>query len=212
MSVAALRDRTEALVVSFDGISMDVEVVEDPETTLAEYATIPISFEVNSVFDVLDRSRGQGELLLVERKLEVPYIKDYDTIDGEQPTQWAARFDLSNWGFLAAHVAGQRVGRAAVAFNTPSLDMLDGRSDIAALWDIRVVPEARGQGVGRALFHEAETWSRSKGCRELIIETQNINVPACRFYQRQGCVLVEANPSAYPGLPQETRLLWQKPL
>jgi hypothetical protein len=51
---------------------MDVEVVEDPETTLAEYATIPISFQVNSIFDVLDPGTGQDELLLVERKLKVP--------------------------------------------------------------------------------------------------------------------------------------------
>lgn len=191
---------------------MDVEVVEDPKTTLAEYATIPISFEVNSVLDVLDRSAGQGELLLVERKLEVSYIKDYDTIDGEHPTQWPTRFDLSNWGFLAAHAAGRRVGGVAVAFNTPSLDMLDGRSDIAALWDIRVAPEARGQGIGCALFHAAETWGRARGCRELVIETQNINVPACRFYQRQGCVLVAANRLAYPALPNEIQLIWQKAL
>ena len=189
-----------------------VEVVEDPKTTLAEYATIPISFEVHSVLDVLDRSAGQGELLLVERKLEVPYIKDYDTIHGEHPTQWPARFDLSNWGFLAAHAAGQRVGAAAVAFNTPSLDMLDGRSDIAALWDIRVAPEARGQGIGRALFHAAETWGRARGCRALIIETQNINVPACRFYQRQGCVLVAAKKFVYPTLPNEVQLLWRRVL
>jgi GNAT superfamily N-acetyltransferase len=191
---------------------MDVEVVEDPETTLAEYATIPISFQVNSIFDVLDPSTGQDELLLVERKLKVPYIKDYDTINGEHPTQWPARFDLSHWGFHAARVAGHRVGAAAVGFNTPSLDMLNGRSDIAALWDIRVAPEARGQGIGGALFQAAETWSRSRGCRELIIETQNVNVPACRFYQRQGCVLVAANRLAYPAFPNEIQLIWQKAL
>lgn len=192
--------------------TIHVEVLEDPKTTLAEYKTIPISFEVNSVFDVLDRSSGRDELLLVGRKLEVPYIKDYDTIDGEHPTQWATRFDLSNWGFLAAHVGGPRVGGAAVAFNTPNLDMLDGRSDIAVLWDIRVAPQVRGQGIGSALFDAAETWSRSKGCRKLIIETQNLNVPACRFYQRLGCDLVAANRLVYPALPNEIQLIWQKAL
>jgi GNAT superfamily N-acetyltransferase len=149
---------------------------------------------------------------LVERNLKVPYVKDYDSIDGEHPTQWPARFDLSTWGFLSAHVAGRRVGGAAVAFNTPSLDMLDGRSDIAVLWDIRVAPEARGQGIGRALFHAAEAWSRARGCRKLIIETQNVNVPACRFYQRLGCELVAANRLAYPAFPNEIQLIWQKAL
>jgi GNAT superfamily N-acetyltransferase len=191
---------------------MDIEVLEDSKTTLAEYATIPISFQVNSVLDVLDRSAGQPELLLIERNLEVPYIKDYNTIAGEHPTQWPARFDLSNWKFLAAHVAGQRIGGAAVAFNTTGLEMLNGRSDIAALWDIRVAPDARGQGIGSALFNSAESWARARGCRELIVETQNINVPACRFYQRQGCVLVAVNRPAYPAYPNEIQLIWQKTL
>jgi GNAT superfamily N-acetyltransferase len=187
---------------------MDFEVLTDPKTDLADYATVPIAFQVNSVFEVT----AQDELLLAERKIEVPYIKDYDTIDGEHPTQWPKRFDLSNWGFFAAHVAGRRVGGAAVAFNTPGFEILSGRSDIAALWDIRIAPDARGQGIGSALFKTAEAWARARDCRELIIETQNINVPACRFYQRQGCVLVAANKSVYATLPNEIQLLWRKVL
>jgi ribosomal protein S18 acetylase RimI-like enzyme len=41
---------------------------------------------------------------------------------------------------------------AVVVLKTPSLTMLEGRDDLAMLWDIRVSPEARGQGVGTALF------------------------------------------------------------
>jgi hypothetical protein len=40
------------------------------------------------------------------------------------------------------------------------------------------------------------------------VETQNINVPACRFYARQGCVLGAIHPDAYPDLPDEVQLLW----
>jgi hypothetical protein len=43
-------------------LAVHVEVLENPKTTLAEYATIPISFQVNSVLDVVDRSAGQDEL------------------------------------------------------------------------------------------------------------------------------------------------------
>ena len=191
---------------------MDIEVSENPKANLAEYATIPISFQVRSVFDVTDRRAEHGEFVLVERDLDVHYLKDYDAIEGNHPTQWAARFDLSNWGFFQANVAVQRVGWAAVAIDTPSLDMLQGRADIAAVWDIRVAPEARQQGVGSALFHAVMAWARARGRRQLIIETQNINVPACRLYLKQGCVLVAANQLAYPGFPEETQLLWQKTL
>jgi ribosomal protein S18 acetylase RimI-like enzyme len=44
------------------------------------------------------------------------------------------------------------------------------------------------------------------------VETQQINVPACRFYQRHGFVLETVRPDVYPGLPEEVQLRWAKPL
>jgi ribosomal protein S18 acetylase RimI-like enzyme len=75
-----------------------------------------------------------------------------------------------------------------------------------------VSPAARGRGAGRALFAAAEGWARARGCRELKVETQNVNVPACRFYMRQGCALGAVNRGAYPGLTGEIQLLWYKDL
>ena len=99
-----------------------------------------------------------------------------------------------------------------MAFNTPGLTILEGHGESAVLWDIRVSPDARGQGVGSALFQAAEAWAKARGCRQLEIETQNINVPACRFYARQGCVLAAVYRFAYPDLPDEIQLLWHKDL
>lgn len=99
-----------------------------------------------------------------------------------------------------------------IAFDTPGVEMLEGRRDLAVLWDIRVAPEARGQGVGAALFRAAEEWARARGCSQFKVETQNVNVAACRFYARQGCVLTAIDPSAYPGLPGQIQLLWYKDL
>lgn len=191
---------------------MRVEISEQPLAALREYASVPIAFEVRIVLDVAEQGKSLGEFVLTERSLDVPYVKDYDVIVGEQPHLWASRFDVSNWGVLMAQVEGQRVGGAVVAFNTPDLFMLEGRDDLAVLWDIRVSPEARGQGVGSALFRAAEAWAEARGCRHLKVETQNINVPACRFYTRQGCVLTAVESSAYPELPEEIQLLWYKAL
>jgi len=47
------------------------------------------------------------------------------------PIGWPARLDLSNWGFFSAFSDGQCVGHAAVARDTPTLAMLEGRSDLA---------------------------------------------------------------------------------
>jgi GNAT superfamily N-acetyltransferase len=188
-----------------------VDVREEPMPALAGYACVPIAFEVRTVLDVAVRDGGLGGFVLSERAVQSPYVKDYDALDGG-PTRWAARFDLSHWGLLAARRDGTLVGGAAVAFDTPGVDMLEGRRDLAVLWDVRVAPEARGQGVGAALFRAAEAWAAGRGCRWLKVETQNVNVPACRFYAGQGCELGAIHRFAYPELPDEVQLLWYKRL
>ena len=43
------------------------------------------------------------------------------------------------------------------------------------------------------------------------IETQNVNVGACRFYERMGCVLERVDRLAYSGCPEvagEVMLVW----
>jgi GNAT superfamily N-acetyltransferase len=67
-----------------------------------------------------------------------------------------------------------------------------------------------GRRVGSSLFRAAEARAAARGCRQLKIETQNINLPACSFYARQGCELREINRFAYPQFPDEVQLLWYK--
>jgi GNAT superfamily N-acetyltransferase len=181
-------------------------------SALAEYSLIPIAFEVRAVFDVVAEEADGTRFNLTEQHVASPYSKDYDALSGEGPLQWAGRFDVSNWGLIAARVDGQYVGGVAVAYDTPDLEMLEGRSDLAMLWDIRVLPGMRRRGVGRALFQAVEAWACVRGCRLLKVETQNINVAACRFYARQGFVLRTVHRGAYPDFPDEIQLLWYKNL
>ena len=76
------------------------------------------------------------------------------------------------------------------------------------LWDIRIEPSRRGQGIGSRLFRRAVEWARSKGCKQLKIETQDINVRACDFYAKHGCRLGGVRPNAYDDFPHEVQLLW----
>jgi GNAT superfamily N-acetyltransferase len=191
---------------------MEIEVREDSAAALAEYARVPIAFEVTEIFEVTARADGFDGFVLAKRRLDSPYLKDYDAIAGESPAHWAERFDVSNWIFLAAHSGGRRVGGAALALDTEGVEMLEGRRDLAVLWDIRVAPEARARGVGSALFSAAEACAAARGCLELKVETQNINVPACEFYARHGCELRASDRFAYPEFPDEIQLLWYKKL
>jgi len=188
-----------------------LHIVQESVGVLPDYARIPISFEVHSAFDVQPIGQGLGGFRLVERAVEPPWIKDYDACDGG-PMRWPQRFNVSNWGFLSAFIGTERVGGCAIAYRTENLFVLEERKDLAVLWDIRVAPEHRGKGIGRYLFDGAVEWARSKKCPWLKVETQNINVPACRFYVRQGCSLGIIHRFAYADFPDEVELVWYKEL
>jgi GNAT superfamily N-acetyltransferase len=185
---------------------------EEPMSNLRAHGEISIAFSVDRVLDVSLLDGGLGGFVLTERLVDQPWVKDYDAVRGEGPNRWAGRFDVTNWGLIAAHDGSFRVGGAVIAWNTAGVHMLDGRSDLAVLWDLRVRAERRSKGAGTLLFHAAEVWARDRGCAWLKVETQNINVPACRFYRRMGCVLGAIDRFAYPDLPGEVQLLWFKEL
>jgi GNAT superfamily N-acetyltransferase len=189
-----------------------VEIREEPFSALSSYAEIPMSYEVDRVFDVELIGHGLGGFTLSERKLDELYVKDYDADEDEGPKAWAERFDLTNWGLLSAWSGDERVGGTAIAFDTPDVWLLGGRRDLAAVWDMRVRPDRRGAGVGSALWRAAEAWAIERGCTQIMVETQNVNVGACRFYVAQGCELGSAHRFAYANHPDEVQLLWYKRL
>ena len=188
---------------------MIIDTASIPGPHLAEYANVSIAFEVTSV--LLAQPGTAGTFVLTERPVDQPYVKDYDAL-GERPETWAARFDTSRWGLLLARIEGRCLGGATVALDTSGLDMLEGRNDLAVLWDIRVASADRGQGVGRALFAAAEAWALTRGCRELKVETQNVNVAACRFYAAMDCQLRVVREHAYPDCPGEAQFMFYKTL
>jgi len=190
-------------------ITGPLEIIEETRGSgFSQYAAIPIRFTVASIFEVREEHGGTFEL--VERAVRVPYLKDYDTI--EQPELWAQRFDVSRWQVIGAYRQGTRVGSAVIAYGGTDVDLLEGRCDLAVLWDLRVSPEYRRQGIGKRLFDAAEVWAIANHCSELKVETQNTNVPACRFYAAQGCELRAVTRGAYTALPDEIQLLWCKRL
>ena len=190
---------------------MDIDISSAGPDCLPEYATVPIAFEVRALLRPVLLDGGLGGIALHEEPVRPPYLKDYDASKEGGPENWAGQWDLSSWGFFLARHGGRCVAAAAVAFGAPGVNLLDGRDDLAVLWDIRVRPDSRGRGLGRRLFRRAADWARERGCRQLKVETQNVNLPACRFYAAQGCRLGAIHRHAYarhPHVAHEAMLLW----
>ncbi len=190
---------------------MALSIIEVGRQGLREYSSVSIAFEVKTVLRVERVRGGMGGIRLTEEVLTRPYTKDYDGSEEGGPERWTDRFDLANWGIFIGRENASPVCAAAVAYDTPGVHMLGGRRDLAVLWDMRVVPGRRRSGVGTAMFDHVLGWSRTRGAKQLKIETQNINVPACRFYRARGCRLGEIDMHAYahdPRVAHEVMLVW----
>ena len=188
------------------GEDIEVQILEQAPDDLEEYGSVPIAFEVRSILKVdFLGDNGLGGLSLNEEMVVSPWVKDYDFDGG--PTRWR-RWDISHWGILSAFSEGERVGGSVVVLDTANMNFLEGRDDHAAVWDIRVAPELRGHGIGRKLLDRALNWARQRSCVLMKIETQNINVPACRFYASRGCQLGAVRRLAYSDYPDEVQLIW----
>jgi GNAT superfamily N-acetyltransferase len=190
---------------------MFVDIIEINPDQIQLYAEIPAAFKVESIYQAELINGGIGGIKLKEVKLRKPYIKDYDAYEDGGPARWLRRFDVSNWGFFLARDEDKIAGGATIAYNSPGVHMLAGRTDLAVLWDIRVYPDYRKKGIGAQIFNQAADWARQRKCNQLKIETQNVNVPACKFYKKLGCYLGEINRYAYANYPEvadEIMLIW----
>ena len=172
---------------------------------LQGYDKVPMTLTVHSRYRAELVDGGLGGWTLNEEPVYPPYEKDYDEV--EPPTRWL-KLGTSNWAAFAAYDGQHRVGGAIVAWNSPGLHMLEARTDLAVLWDIRVRREYHRSGIGSRLFDECVEWARRKGCSRLKVETQDINVPACRFYAAKGCELRGIHHGIYSECPTEVQFLW----
>ncbi|RAU95559.1 GNAT family N-acetyltransferase [Paenibacillus sp. YN15] len=179
-------------------------------TYFPQYDSIPMRINVTSYYKVEKLNRGLGGFALVETSVK-PHVKDFCTGDDESVTRWEKRFDISNWAFFMAFDGECPIGAATVLSRTKEINMLAGRDDLAVLWDIRVHDDYKGQGVGQRLFDMAVSWSREQNLSQMKIECQNNNVPAVKFYHKQGAVLSMVDEYAYYNEPEyrhETQFIW----
>lgn len=184
-----------------------MHLIESDKSILNDYSKVPILFKVEAIYEVIAKDDGFTGYDIVEKALEIPYIKDYDK--KKLPVSWVKRFDTVNWGFFVIYDGKKPVAAATTVFDSPEICMLDGRNDITVLWDIRVHPDYRSQGLGKWLIDKTKEWAEERNCKYLKIETQNTNAKACKFYSAMGAKLDGIRKNAYTGEEsQEIQFLW----
>ena len=168
---------------------------------LETYAGISAEYEVTARVDIDALHHGD----LVPFPVDPPYTK---SLDDEDPRDWPLFYDLEDWALLFAVEDGTTVGACAVATGVTSV-YFDSEPWEALLWDIRVSPEHRGRGVGKALLCAAADWARAEACLALLIETQDTNFAACKLYRSAHGSLSVVRPGAYASHPDEALIVWR---
>lgn len=165
---------------------------------LAVLSTLDTLLETDTIYRV---RREALSFALVEETVYPPLRKDYD-LRTITPAE-CARWDYA----VVAEADGSAAGFAAVEFVPWNRR--------AVLWHLYVAPAHRRKGLGAQLLGQAERFARSVGARCLWLETQNVNVPAIRFYLRSGFHLCGLDESLYDPAtvaPEEIALFFTRPL
>jgi len=183
-------------------------IKEVDKTYFELYDTISMNVDVRSEYRIKRIDNGLGGLLFEEILVE-PYVKDLSVY--EHAVDYEKEFDITNWRFYIAFDDEKPVGALTIAGKTEGLNMLSGRNDACVLWDIRVEDEYKHKGIGQKLFDKGILGAKEDGYRQMIIECQNNNVPACNFYKKQGALLSKIDMYAYypeSDIKDEIQMIW----
>ena len=158
------------------------------------YDSVSMNVDVKSEYKIKRIDNGLGGFTFEEVPVE-PYIKDLSVY--ERATEYEKEFDITHWSFYMAFDDEKPVGAVTIAAKTDKLYMLAGRDDACVLWDIRVADGYKHQGIGQKMLDLAIKDAKAVGYKQMIIECQNNNVPACKFYKKQGALLSKIDMYAY---------------
>jgi ribosomal protein S18 acetylase RimI-like enzyme len=121
----------------------------------------------------------------------LPYQKRYPSDESDYTTYLAKPDKTIYFAYMDRQLAGQIVLRK-------------NWNQYAYVEDIAVDIHFRKCGVGRTLVAEAIDWAKTKLLAGIMLETQNNNVAACRFYERCGFKLGGFDRYLYKGISKNT--------
>jgi ribosomal protein S18 acetylase RimI-like enzyme len=152
--------------------------------------TFDASFTTECVYQL---EASDLSMRFIEKRLDTPLTKKYDT------SGIAIAVNESHFT-LAAETENLLAG-----FMTIKLEVWNRRAWITHLY---VLPEYRGQGLGKRFVDKAIEFAKEKDYRGVWLETQNFNYPAIKFYKRLGFSFCRFDRSLYDPekVPGETAI------
>ncbi len=126
-----------------------------------------------AVIGLLCPQLKDGDWSYREQLLEIPSEKRYP----QDELVLSDYIDSPDRAIFLAYEEGTAVGRIVLRRNW---------NKNAFVEDLEVRKNARGKGLGSALLLRADTWAREQGLCGVMLETQDSNLLACRFYAKNG--------------------------
>ena len=188
--------------------SQEYEIKEMDKSCFQLYDQVSMNVDVRSEYRVTGIDNGLGGFVFEEVQV-TPHVKDLSKY--ERAVEYEKMFDISTWRFYMAFDGEVPVGAMTIAGPTNGMNMLGERTAACVLWDIRIADEYKHMGIGQKLLDLGIAAAKDDGYRLMIIECQNNNVPACRFYRKQGAVITRIDTKAYdsePEITNEVQFIW----
>jgi ribosomal protein S18 acetylase RimI-like enzyme len=144
------------------------------------------SFATDTILAV---SRDGFSFVVREEKVSPRYERARHEFDMQELRDADAMF--------AAEVEGEVVGIGGVRS--------DQWSRRGIVWNLYVHRPYRGRRAGHGLIAAIAEAARAAGMERLWLETQNVNLPAIRFYEREGFTVCGLDQSFYDSDPRASR-------
>jgi ribosomal protein S18 acetylase RimI-like enzyme len=169
------------------GLFMTIIVCELNEQNIQDVNKCDGTFTVDSKI-ILQAEKDDIRYTVVS---VLPYQKRYPSDEIDYTTYLAKPDKTIYFAYMDRQLAGQIILRK-------------NWNQYAYVEDIAVDIHFRKCGVGRTLVAEAIDWAKTKLLAGIMLETQNNNVAACRFYERCGFKLGGFDRYLYKGISKNT--------
>jgi GNAT superfamily N-acetyltransferase len=120
-----------------------------------------------------------------------PYQKPYIFDEKDYPSYIANPNKIIYFAYIEGQLAGQ-------------IGVIKHWNVYAWIDDFMVDINFRRRGVGRALMERAVDWAKARHLPGIVLETQDVNVSACQFYENFGFKLCGFDTYLYKGFNPNT--------